>query len=118
MKRTFIVSDRIRELAKREGWPDPDSEVNKFLDHHEATGWKRRGGITIVNKEAAFRTWLTKAKEYAKQAPRPNGYVPAPKEPAKPKAAEPTQAELNENRRKFEPLLQGLIKKFDVRKKA
>ena len=60
----FIISDKIRELATKLGEPDLEGEVDKFLNHHEATGWKRKGGIKIVNKEAALRTWLGNAKTY------------------------------------------------------
>jgi hypothetical protein len=54
----FTVSDRIRELAREKGWPNPDSEVDEFVDYYSATGWKMKGGQPIVDRDAAFRLWL------------------------------------------------------------
>jgi hypothetical protein len=54
----FIVSARIRELAQRNGWPDPDSERDAFVDHHTAKG------SLFVDLEAAFRTWLRNAARW------------------------------------------------------
>lgn len=65
----FAVSGRIRELAKQRGWPNPDDEVEAFVDHWEAVGWKRKGGILITDREAAFRTWLRNAMKWNKGKP-------------------------------------------------
>lgn len=59
----FKVSDRIRELAVKNGWPDPDQQVDEFVDHH------LRDGSLYSDWEAAFRTWLRNAKRWGKSVP-------------------------------------------------
>ena len=118
----FVVSDRVRELAKEHGWLDPDSEVDAFIDYHEAGGWKLKNGLKIVDREASFRTWLRNGSKYAKQAPRPNGYVPLPTPAAKRKVIrfepEMTEEQRRENVKKLGAMFHDLADKFDVRKKV
>lgn len=54
----FTVTNGMRELAQRKGWPNPDDEVEEFVDHYTATGWRMKGGQPIVDRDAAFRLWL------------------------------------------------------------
>lgn len=54
----FKVSDRVRELAKKNGWPSPDGELSKFADYHTAKGSQ------FSDWEAAFRTWLRRGKDF------------------------------------------------------
>lgn len=101
----FVVSDRIRELAKEHGWPDPDKEVDAFVDHYEASNWVRKGGVKIINKDAAFRTWLRTAARWKSPAARPQ-----------PKREEVHREELTpeqrqENIRKVREIIDGIGKK-------
>jgi hypothetical protein len=62
----FKISDRIKTLAKENGWPDPVGQFLSFKDHH------LKKGDLFVDWEAAFRTWLRRGKEFAlKDAPAP-----------------------------------------------
>lgn len=61
----FAVSEGIREWAREKDLPDPDGEIEQFRDHHSAKG------TTMLDWDAAFRTWLRNAKKWAK--PSPNG---------------------------------------------
>jgi hypothetical protein len=54
----FEVSDRIVHLALKNGWPEPESELDAFKDYHLA-----RGSL-MVDWEAAFRTWLRNAARF------------------------------------------------------
>lgn len=56
----FEVSPRIMELAKKNGWPDPRSEVDAFKDYHLAHG------TLMLDWEAAFRLWLRNAQQWNK----------------------------------------------------
>lgn len=56
----FSVSEKIRDWAKREGTPDPDSQIEAFRDFYKANG------KLMKDWEAAFRGWLRKAKEFSK----------------------------------------------------
>ena len=55
----FKVSERIAELAKEHGWPNPTMECEQFVDYHLAHG------TLMLDWEAAFRTWLRNAKKFA-----------------------------------------------------
>ncbi len=57
----FKISDRIKTLAKENGWPDPAIQFERFKDHH------LKKGDLFVDWEAAFRTWLRKGKEFAQR---------------------------------------------------
>ena len=59
----FKVTPEIRLLAKAKGWPNPDKEVEKFIDWHRARGRK------FLDKEAAFRGWLRYALEHGLAGP-------------------------------------------------
>ena len=48
----FKASPRIVELARQNGWPNPESELDAFRDYHLAHG------SIMADWEAAFRTWL------------------------------------------------------------
>lgn len=72
----FTVSDRIRELAQERGWPDPDQEIEAFLDYWIARNWKAKSGVRIVDKEAAFRTWLRNQAKWAKERGNGNASIP------------------------------------------
>lgn len=102
----FVVTDRIRQLAKEKGWPNPDSEVEAFIDYHKAGGWRLKNGLTIVDREAAFRTWLRNA---AKFRPRVNPPI-TPPPPIKLDKERPQEIA------KVRNLLSGLVEQFDVRK--
>lgn len=60
----FEVSQKVRELAKHYGWPDPVEQVEAFKDYHKARG------TLMADWEAAFRTWLRNAKEWGKTKPQ------------------------------------------------
>lgn len=63
----FTVSDGIRELAKKNGWPNPDLEKDYFVDYYESIGWKMKGGQPIVDREAAFRMWLRRHLQWSQE---------------------------------------------------
>jgi hypothetical protein len=108
-KKPFVVTDRMRQLAKERGWPDPDSEVDAFIDHHEAGGWKLKAGVPIVNKEAAFRTWLRNAQRF-----KPIQGKPA----VQPKQSQPKQRqpEMSEEQRRANLLrVRDLLKQYPLK---
>lgn len=41
--------------------------AESFIDHYEATDWKRKGGTQITNWHPLARNWVRTAEEYAKQ---------------------------------------------------
>ena len=63
----FKIPDRIRELAAERGWPDPDTQLDAFRDHHVAKDSQ------FTDWVAAFRTWLRKAKQFQESQPRMAG---------------------------------------------
>lgn len=80
----FKVTDAVRALAKQNGWPNPDTEVQAFIDHH------RFAGTLGSDWERGFHTWLRKAVEFnsrrkggpfqrspapATPTPKPNGHA-------------------------------------------
>jgi hypothetical protein len=58
----FLVSGPLRELVTKNGWPNPDQQVEQFRDYH------LKHGSRFVDWEAAFRTWMRKAKEFQAQS--------------------------------------------------
>lgn len=38
----------------------PDTEVSRFIDHYEATGWTRNGGAKVKDRVALARSWASK----------------------------------------------------------
>lgn len=60
----FKVSDRIRELAKKKGWPSPDGEVEQFIDYWLGTGDK------MADWEAVFRNRLRQVKKWGDKSSR------------------------------------------------
>lgn len=106
----FVISDSLRQWAKEWGI-DPERYVGAFVDHWRASGWKRKGGVKIIDREAAFRNWLRREKEYGSPKAAP---MPQPKQVKR--EPEMTPEQLAENRRRVGPLLSGLVKEFDVRK--
>jgi hypothetical protein len=88
----FVVTDHIREEATAKGWPDPDREVEKFINYFEATGWRRRNGARIVNREAEFRNWLIKGVEMGRGRPIPGKPAVRPKQ-SPPKQRQPEMSE-------------------------
>jgi len=99
----FEVTARIIELAKQNGWPNPHEQLDAFKDYHLAHG------TLMADWEAAFRTWLRNSLKFGKTPiVKPvTGKSPIlnvkGEQPHDPKVAD---------------LLNGLVKQFDVRKKA
>lgn len=58
----FKVTDDMRAWCDKEGLPDPDYELGKFVDHHLAKGTKYKDAHRL------FRNWMRKAKEYKQQS--------------------------------------------------
>lgn len=56
----FVVTDRHRELAKKNNWTNPEDEIDGFLDHHIAKGSK------FFDWDRAFYTWLRENKNRRK----------------------------------------------------
>ena len=54
----FAVSEKIMNLARENGWPDPNDEIEAFKDHHVAKDSR------FLDWDAAFRTWLRNAKKF------------------------------------------------------
>jgi hypothetical protein len=67
----FEVSPRIVELAHLNGWPDPFSQRDAFVDYHLS-----RGSL-MADWEAAFRTWLRNAQKYQRPTPPPQPHLPS-----------------------------------------
>ena len=95
----FKVSDRIVVLAKENGWPSPASEIEAFKDYHLAHG------STMVDWDAAFRTWLRNCVKWAKTAPAHVSPPPIKLEPVTERRYDPRVAEL----------LSDLVQQFDKR---
>jgi len=98
----FEVSDEIITLAKKNGWPDPRSEVEAFKDYHIAQG------TLMFDWEAAFRTWLRNCLRFNKTLPS---------RPATNKAEILSELPLTpeqraENQRKLRELMSGIGKKI------
>ena len=62
----FSVSDKIRQAATENGWPDPDKELVKFINHAKQNARK------CVRWEFAFRNWLVKGAEKLEQLKQGN----------------------------------------------
>ncbi len=103
----FEVSDRIVELAKKNGWPDPYTQVEAFKDHHIANG------TLMANWEAAFRTWLTRAVVFNRA---PTGNKPITSQPAvkESEADYMTPEQRRENQRKLREIVDGLTRKVST----
>ena len=56
----FTVSETMINLAREKGWPDPNSEIEAFKDHHVAKDSR------FLDWGAAFRTWLRNAKKFSR----------------------------------------------------
>lgn len=57
-------------------------EAEKFFDHFEANGWRQTNGLAIKAWKAAFRNWVRRAPEFAKNS---GAVAPAvPFDPKKP----------------------------------
>lgn len=54
----FVVKSAHLELAAKNGWPDPNHEIEAFRDHHLA-----RGNV-MKDWDRAFYTWLRNAKRF------------------------------------------------------
>ena len=48
----FAADQTIKDLAVKNGWPDPDTELEAFRDYHVSKGSR------FLDWNAAFRTWL------------------------------------------------------------
>ena len=109
----FQVSERMVELAREHGWPDPHKELDNFRDYHLAHGTK------MVDWEAAFRLWLRNCVKFAADkgrrvvpcAPLPGIPVQKPVQPQ----LELTDEQLAENRRRVSGLLSGLVKEMGAK---
>lgn len=66
----FKITEGMRKWARKET-PDADvdRELDKFLDYHQAKGTKN------ANWEPAWRNWMRKAQEYAKEKAPAGGAV-------------------------------------------
>lgn len=54
----FVVSEQHITLAKKNNWPDPNTEVEAFRDYHQARG------TVFKDWDKAFYTWLRNAKKF------------------------------------------------------
>lgn len=52
--------EKIFELFFFRNFAEPESEVQRFYDHYDASGWVRASGIEIEDKLAAARLWKPK----------------------------------------------------------
>lgn len=72
----FKVSEGIRIWVGINQMPDPDQQLEAFIDHHAALG------NLMADWDAAFRTWLRNAKKWGiavtKVAPPSKQPIPAP----------------------------------------
>lgn len=60
----FDITDDLRKWASDRGIvADLDRETERFLDHHRAKG------STFTNWQAAWRTWMNRAEQYANVRP-------------------------------------------------
>lgn len=57
----FRVTDAHRKFAAEHGYPSPDSEIHKFIDHFKSKPGKDG---TSLDWDARFRVWLSKAEKY------------------------------------------------------
>lgn len=61
--------EQVREYCKERGnRVDPE----RFVNHYEASGWKRNRGVPLIDWKAAVRNWEKNdfAGEYKKEKPR------------------------------------------------
>lgn len=63
----FCVTDKHREMAAKKGWPAPESQIDKFKNHHQSKGNKG------VDWDKAFYVWLDNAKDF--NQPRGNNHA-------------------------------------------
>lgn len=56
----FEPSPAIISLAQKNGWPDPEKELEAFRDHHKSKG------TLSADWDASFRSWLRKALQFEK----------------------------------------------------
>lgn len=56
----FAADQTTKDLAVKNGWPDPDTELDAFRDFHIARGSR------FKDWRAAFRTWLRNAKRFSR----------------------------------------------------
>lgn len=63
----FEVTNKMRQWAASRGMPNPDSEIEHFIDYHLAHG------STMRDWQAAFRTWLRNAKKWNPKNNKPTG---------------------------------------------
>jgi len=101
----FQVSARIIVLAKENGWPSPQSELDAFKDYHLAHG------SLFADWEAAFRTWLRNCGRFNKGHP---AIVSKPTE-IKPKLPPMSDVERRENQRRLNDLITGLAARKGIR---
>lgn len=47
-------------------------DAENFIDHYEATSWKKKNGMQITNWQPLARTWVRNAEQYQKQKPNAN----------------------------------------------
>lgn len=57
----FAVTDLHRKFSADHHYPDPDSEIHKFIDHFKSKPGKDG---TSLDWNARFRVWLSKAQQY------------------------------------------------------
>jgi hypothetical protein len=63
----FAVDQTTTDLAVKNGWPDPITELVAFRDYHVARGSR------FLDWGAAFRTWLRNAKRFGGNGRGGNG---------------------------------------------
>lgn len=69
----FQVTDHHRDLAMKNGWPDPSTQIEQFRHYHQG-----RGSL-MLSWDSAFYTWLGNAKRFKE---RTNGnYTSNTKQP-------------------------------------
>ncbi len=70
---TGVPSQRERDLFFEilffRNIKDPDKEVQRFIDHYQANGWRRAGGAKIADRAAVCRQWKPQ-EENAKRFPQ------------------------------------------------
>lgn len=65
--KTFKPTQRHYELSDKNGWPNPDHEVESFIDYYLSTRKK------YYDWDLTFNNWLRKAKEFKKDTTRHAG---------------------------------------------
>lgn len=61
----FSISESIKKWAKNKNLPNPETEIEAFIDHH-----KSRGSL-MKDWDAAFRTWIRNSVKFGKIGGRP-----------------------------------------------